>query len=436
VIPGVAVTVRNTETNVDTRTVTNATGLYEVPFLIQGTYEVLAVAEGFKQYRRTGVALGLGERVSIDVLMELGEASSSISVQAEAPMLNTTSASSAQVLNNRMVSDLPTMSNSVILQAGLAVGMQRLSFNNVNLSFTNASSNHRPSGAVGGNEWSIDGTPNSGPQLANEHINRGVTFGQMGHFRQSIASLTDAIRLAPTNPDGYFNRGTVYLQQGDFKKAIEDFSNVIRFSPEDETAYYRRGVSHEQAGRREQAIADYRQFLALSQDSGARKEIEQKLSQWNADKASGRSAVPEDRQRTGQTDSEKPVRHLDLYDLLAALGERVMNTTWLASGLNCHGESAEELISLAEQDQPIEGQDFLRITSGIQRTVEGDFTGFDPGAASHWIFLRAWNGSGFYIETSDPKIKERLKTQFRVVEEVEGAYPPYEGLFLPIESDK
>ena len=122
----------------------------------------MASANGFRQYRRTGINLGLGERVSIDISMELGETSTSVSVTAEAPMLNTSNASSAQVLTNRMVADLPTMSNSVILQAGLAVGMQRLAFNNVNLSFTNASSNHRPSGAVGGNEWSIDGTPNSG----------------------------------------------------------------------------------------------------------------------------------------------------------------------------------------------------------------------------------------------------------------------------------
>lgn len=275
------------------------------------------------------------------------------------------------------------------------------------------------------------------PQLADEHINRGVQFGQIGHSRQSIVSLTEAIRLAPANPDVYFNRGTVYLQQGDFQKAIVDFSNVIRLSPGDEEAYYRRGASHEQAGNQDQAIADYRQFLAISQDSQAREEIEQKLRHWNDRKQNGvtiRSAVPNDKQTTKQIDSKKLT--LDLQDLLTALGERALNSTWLARGVNCYGEGAEELFSLAEQDQPIGGQDFLRITSGIQQTVEGEFTGFDPGATAHWIFLRAWNGSGFYMETNDPKVKEQLKAHFPWVEEVEGAYPPYEGLFLPIGSDK
>lgn len=277
------------------------------------------------------------------------------------------------------------------------------------------------------------------PQLADEHIHRGVTFGQMGHFRQSIASLTDAIRLAPRNPDSYFNRGAAYFQQGDFENAIDDFSNVIWLSPGDEAAYYWRGISNEKAGRQDQAMDDYRQFLAISKDSRARKEIEQKLSQWNEGKRNGLSSQkvpPKDRQQTNQVDSKKPARAIDVYDLLTVLGKRALSSTWLGSGVNCYGERAEELFSFTEQNQPIEGQDFLRITSGIQQTVEGDFTAFDPGATSHWVLIRAWNGSGFYIETNDPKIKDRLKTQFPWMEEVEGAHLPYEGLFLPIEAGK
>ena len=277
------------------------------------------------------------------------------------------------------------------------------------------------------------------PQLADEYINRGVTFGQMGQFRQSIDSLTEAIRLAPRNPDSYFNRGTVYLQQGDFEKAIDDFSNVVRLSPRDETAYYWRGISNEETGRRGEAIADYRQFLAMSQDAKARKEIEKKLKQWNAgkpDRTRSHSTGPNDRHKATPIDSEQPDRNLDLYDLLTVVGRRALNSTWLGSGVNCYGESAEELFSFIEQDQPIEGQDFLRITSGIQQTVEGDFTGFDSGSTSHWIFIRAWNGNGFYIEINDPKLKERLKTQFPWMEEVEGASPPYESLFLPVEAGR
>ena len=67
---------------------------------------------------------------------------------------------------------------------------------------------------------------------------------------------------------------------------------AIQLSPNDEDAYYWRGISYEGAGRQQDAIADYRQFLAISQNSRLREEIEQRLAEWNEgkrDDASGRS---------------------------------------------------------------------------------------------------------------------------------------------------
>ena len=71
-----------------------------------------------------------------------------------------------------------------------------------------------------------------------------------------------------------------------------------------------------------------------------------------------------------------------------------------------------------------QGGDFLYITSGIRKTIAGDFHTFDPGGTSHWIFMRAWEGSGFYVEINDANINERLKTHFPSAEEVDGASPP------------
>ena len=287
------------------------------------------------------------------------------------------------------------------------------------------------------------------PQLADEYIHRGVTFGQIGQFRQSIASLTEGIRLSPQNPDAYFNRGTSYFQLGDFEKAIEDFSNVIRLSPKDETAYYWRGISQETVGQQREAIADYRQFLTLSQDENARIEVEQKLSQWegkNQDNSGtardwlgklgelmrNKRIVPGNQQETIQVPPEELAQSLDVYDLATALGERALNSVWFGRGVECSGENAEELYAFTDQDKPIEGHDFLYITSGIRQTIQGDFQALDPDATSPWIFIRAWQGNGFYIETDDPKIKERLMTHFPWAEEVDGASPSYEGLFIRI----
>ena len=300
------------------------------------------------------------------------------------------------------------------------------------------------------------------PQLSEEYIQRGITFGQMGNLRQSVASLTEGIRLAPQNADAYFNRGTSYFHLGDFENAIEDFSNVIRLSPTDEAAYYWRAVSHEEAGHKPEAIADYAQFLALSQDEAAeaaRMEIEDKLRAWHElDKGaqnlpsgagtardlslwdklgryiSSRRGVPAEGQETNQVQSPsgEADQESDIYGLLTALGERALQSIWFGNNVECYGEKAEELYAFAEQEQPIDGHDLLSIASGIRQTIQGDFFAFDAGATSYWLFLRAWEGSGFYIETDDPQVERRLKKHFQAVEEAEGATPPYQGFFVRI----
>jgi hypothetical protein len=100
--------------------------------------------------------------------------------------------------------------------------------------------------------------------------------------------------------------------------------------------------------------------------------------------------------------------------------------------VECFGEKAEELYAFTDRNRPIDGRDLLQITAGIDQTIDGDFRAFDPGSTSPWIFIRAWDGQGLYIETNDPNIKKQLVANFRSVEEVEEASPPYEGLFIRI----
>ena len=100
---------------------------------------------------------------------------------------------------------------------------------------------------------------------------------------------------------------------------------------------------------------------AVFKNSQARGEIEQKLSQWNAgkpDSTSARSAVPDDRQKTNQVQSEEPGQELDLYGLIVALGERALNSIWFGSGVDCYGETAEDLYAFTNHNRPIEGPRF------------------------------------------------------------------------------
>jgi Flp pilus assembly protein TadD len=270
------------------------------------------------------------------------------------------------------------------------------------------------------------------PQLSGQYFQRGVELGKMGNYRQSIDSLTEGLQLDPKNLNGYFNRGTSYFQVGDLESAIADFSMVIQLSPKDEDAYYWRGISYEEAGRQSEAIADYKQFLLISQNPQARGEIEYRLSQWKEEKPKESSQVTASEARQKINQLEPVDDKLDLYDLVSALGERALDSAWLASDVDCKGEKSVELYELADQELSIDGRNFLKIASRIRQTVKGDFQAFDSSGESPWLFVRAWKGEGFYVETNDLKVKARLKSQFPTLEEVEDVPPPYVGLFIPI----
>lgn len=123
---------------------------------------------------------------------------------------------------------------------------------------------------------------------------------------------------------------------------------------------------------------------------------------------------------------------LDLYSIIVALGERAFNSIWIGDTIECFGENAEELYTYTDHERPIPGADLLRITSGIYQTIEGDLKAFDPGSASHWFYIRAWDSEGFYIETNDPESKESLVGRFQDVEEIEEMHTSYEGLFITV----
>src|SRR5438876_8301911 len=114
-IAGGTVVVTNTDTNTVMTLTTNDTGYYEANFLLPGNYRVSAEMAGFKKSIRSGIVLSLNSRAEIDMRLEVGEAAESISVTAEAPLLDASSNSTGRVMDNRSVIDLPTFNNSPLM---------------------------------------------------------------------------------------------------------------------------------------------------------------------------------------------------------------------------------------------------------------------------------------------------------------------------------
>ncbi len=109
VMPNVRLVVRNSQTGVETATRTNAEGIYRVPYLHPGTYEVSAEAQGFKKARITGVGLTVGLTATVDISLEVGAVQNEVTVTAAAAMLEQQSASLGAVIYGWQLVEIPML---------------------------------------------------------------------------------------------------------------------------------------------------------------------------------------------------------------------------------------------------------------------------------------------------------------------------------------
>ncbi len=121
-VPGVNVVVTDTRTNVARMTTTNSVGYYIVGNLIPDPYTVVAEAKGFKKATRTAFTLDVAQAARIDLVLEVGNVSESVSVNAAAPLLSTTDATVGQVIGPVMMSQLPLNDRNYLQLALISPG--------------------------------------------------------------------------------------------------------------------------------------------------------------------------------------------------------------------------------------------------------------------------------------------------------------------------
>src|SRR5215471_15462298 len=120
VLPGVEVKVTQTETNVARVAVTNETGSYVVPNLPLGPYKLEAELPGFRSFVQTGIVLQVGSAPTVDVVMQVGQVTEQIEVEANAALVETRTSSIGQVVENERILDLPLNGRAVVELVSLA----------------------------------------------------------------------------------------------------------------------------------------------------------------------------------------------------------------------------------------------------------------------------------------------------------------------------
>ncbi len=170
VIANASVTVTQKETGLTRQVTTNDRGFYVVPSLPVGTYTVAVEVKGFKRKSVTGITLQVGEEPRIDVALEVGEVSETVTITSQAPLLQTESASVGQVIDNRYTTQIPLngrdFSQLILLTPGAVTRPGGFDLS------TGASTGSLGSGvAIGGrdahNNFTIDGAGNNARQFGN-----------------------------------------------------------------------------------------------------------------------------------------------------------------------------------------------------------------------------------------------------------------------------
>ena len=162
IVPGATVEVKNLDTNATVTTVTNDSGNFVAPFLPTGRYTISVSVAGFKRAVRENILLRVGDRMQLDFQLEVGGVTEQVTVTAEAPLLETASASKGSVIDSAKVQDLPLLGRNPFMLAAVASGVQYTP--------TLASRSNRPFDNGGMDSYSING----GRQTTNEFLLDGV----------------------------------------------------------------------------------------------------------------------------------------------------------------------------------------------------------------------------------------------------------------------
>jgi hypothetical protein len=170
VIPGASVVVTNTAIGLRNAIQTNSDGYYQALFLPPGPYNVEAVSQGFKKAVREKIEVRVADRLEINLALEVGASEQSVTITAEAPLMNTESASVGNVIDSKRIASLPVSYGNPFLLIGLTAGV---TFNGSVRLDRPFEPTHIVNFSMGGtrgnlNDITIDGAPSTATANANE----------------------------------------------------------------------------------------------------------------------------------------------------------------------------------------------------------------------------------------------------------------------------
>ncbi len=225
-VPSAKVSVKNIATGVVREATTNTDGLYSVPNLLPGTYEVGVSAPGFTAVAQKGISLTVGANQELDFALKVGKVTETVEVTSSVPLVQTNSSAVSATVDSTTIRELPLNGRDWTSLATLEPGVAKIpnqvttafSANKGNRGFGNqlTDSGHRPNE----NSYRVNGIivndyANAAPGGATG-LNLGVdgvqefsvvTTGYTAEYGRTSGAIVNAITKSGANQfhgDGFF----------------------------------------------------------------------------------------------------------------------------------------------------------------------------------------------------------------------------------------
>lgn len=209
-VAGAKITLTDQETNQSRGLVSNSAGIYEFRALPRGLYIVQAEAPGFKTEEIKGLQLTVAQTLQLDIRLEVGQVTESVTVEASAAQIQASEASLSQVIDEKRVRELPINGRNFMQLAFLSSGIVTAG----RASATQRQASYGPAFSAGGQRDNtstviVDGIEISGMELNNypyaipslESVGefRVLTSGASAEFGGNSGAFVNVVTRRGTN---------------------------------------------------------------------------------------------------------------------------------------------------------------------------------------------------------------------------------------------
>jgi hypothetical protein len=194
-VPGATVTATGADTNVSRSTVSNESGHYIFSSLVNGRYTVSAELQGFKKVVHQNIKVDVNSTIRVDMTLEVGAMSESVTVAAETPVLQTDRTDTGRIIESKMITDMPLTFNR--------------NFQSLMVTVPGVTRPHREHSQFFNSQDSLRFEVNGQPGMASNTLIEGLDDNQKTGLLQVIIPAADALEtvsVTTSNYDAEFGR--------------------------------------------------------------------------------------------------------------------------------------------------------------------------------------------------------------------------------------